>query len=56
MGMMKHNDVKSLRVIRMEVPCCSELTRIAREALEKSGKGIKIEELVATIDGNLKTA
>jgi len=56
MGMMKHNDVKSLRVIRMEVPCCSELTRIAREALEKSGKGIKIEELVVTIDGNLKTA
>jgi len=56
MGMIRHNDVKSLKVVRMEVPCCSELARIAREALEKSGKGIEMEELVVTIDGNLKTA
>jgi len=54
MGMVKHNDVRSLKVVRMEVPCCSELARIAREALEKSGKEIKMEELVITIDGNLK--
>jgi len=54
MGMIKHNDVRSLKVVRMEVPCCSELAKIAREALERSGKEINLEEFIITIDGNIK--
>lgn len=56
MGMIKHNNVPSIKVVRMEVPCCSDLTRIAREALEKSGKKLNIEELIVTIDGEIRTA
>lgn len=56
MGMMKHNNISSIKVVRMEVPCCSDLTRIAREALEKSGKKLNIEELIVTINGKIKTA
>lgn len=54
MGMIKHNNISSIKVVRMEVPCCSDLTKIAREALEKSGKKLNIEELVITIDGDMK--
>ncbi|MEM4653249.1 MAG: 4Fe-4S binding protein [Candidatus Nezhaarchaeales archaeon] len=55
MGMIRHNDVLSIKVVRMEVPCCSDLVRITREALERSGKKLSVEELIVTIDGKIRT-
>ncbi|MCR5539020.1 MAG: 4Fe-4S binding protein, partial [Lachnospiraceae bacterium] len=34
----KNNDIKSLTVVRMEVPCCGGLQRAAEDALKHSGK------------------
>jgi ferredoxin len=56
MGVIKHNNVSSVKVVRMEVPCCSGLASIAHEALEKSGKRLEAEELIITIDGKPKAA
>ncbi|MCS7139840.1 MAG: 4Fe-4S binding protein [Candidatus Nezhaarchaeota archaeon] len=50
-GMLKRNEVPSLKVVRMEVPCCSRLTSIVAEALRLSGKRINLEENVIGIDG-----
>jgi Pyruvate/2-oxoacid:ferredoxin oxidoreductase delta subunit len=45
--------LKSLTVIRMEVPCCSGLVRIAQQAIAKSGKNIPFEEVVVSIRGEI---
>ncbi len=50
---LKNNDVKSLTVVIMEVPCCYGLVHVARQALEQSGKNIPFEELVIGIKGDL---
>lgn len=44
-------DVKSIHVVYMEVPCCAGLVHIAREALEKSGKGVPFEAVMIGIRG-----
>ena len=49
-------DVKSLKVVHMEVPCCHGLVHIAREALKKEGKDIPLELVKVGIKGEvLKT-
>lgn len=48
------NDIKSITVLRMEVPCCGGLERAAITALENSGKSIPFRVVTITIDGNQK--
>lgn len=45
------NDIKSITVAIMEVPCCRGLDIIVREALAKSGREIPLESLVIGING-----
>ncbi len=47
------NSVKSLTVVRMEVPCCSGITQAARKALEISGKDISYKEINVGVNGVL---
>jgi hypothetical protein len=44
--------IKSLTVLRMEVPCCGGMTVILREALKKSGKNIPFSEIVISVKGD----
>ena len=37
------NDIKSVTLVRMEVPCCGGLVRMTEEALKLSGKAEKIK-------------
>ncbi|MBQ6971692.1 MAG: 4Fe-4S binding protein, partial [Synergistaceae bacterium] len=37
------NDVKSVTLVRMEVPCCGGLVRMTQEAIRLSGKEIPLE-------------
>lgn len=48
-----NNDIKSILVAHMEVPCCSGLLKIVREALEASGKSIPFAAVKVGIQGNL---
>jgi len=45
------NDIKSITVAIMEVPCCRGLDVMTREALRLSGKEIPIESVIIGIDG-----
>jgi len=47
--------IKSLKVLRMEVPCCGGMTMILREALKKSGKNIPFTEIVIGVKGDKLT-
>ena len=53
---MKQNDVRSLTVANMEVPCCSGLRRIAEIAIEQSGKLIPTQNLVVSVKGDITRA
>jgi ferredoxin len=50
---LKKSNLKSLTVVRMEVPCCSGLTSIAKKALILSETGISLREIVVGIDGKI---
>jgi Pyruvate/2-oxoacid:ferredoxin oxidoreductase delta subunit len=50
---LKQNNVRSLTVANMEVPCCSGLRRIAEIALKQSGKMIPSQSLVVSVKGEI---
>lgn len=50
---IKMSNIKSLKVIHMEVPCCYGLVHIAKEALSKSGKDIPFEDVTIGIRGEV---
>jgi len=50
---LKHSGIKSLTVVHMEVPCCFGFVHAAREALERSGLSIPLEEVVITRQGEI---
>ncbi len=53
---IKMNELNSLTVIHMEVPCCSGLTYIAKEAIAHSGAKMSFEDITIGLQGNvLKT-
>lgn len=45
------NNIKSVTVAIMEVPCCRGLDIMVREALQKSGKEIPFESIIIGING-----
>ncbi len=52
---LRHSSVKSLTVVRMEVPCCSGLVYMARQAMQLSGNDIPFKEVIISIKGDLKS-
>jgi NAD-dependent dihydropyrimidine dehydrogenase PreA subunit len=51
---LRQTDIKSLSVLRMEVPCCSGLTRLAMQAILSSNKDIPFKETIISIKGDIK--
>lgn len=47
------NDVKSVTVVRMEVPCCGGLEQAAKNALQRSGKFIPWQVVTVSVDGQI---
>lgn len=52
-AIIAYNDVKSLTVLRMEVPCCGGLANAAKNALIKSGKMIPWNIITISTDGEI---
>jgi NAD-dependent dihydropyrimidine dehydrogenase PreA subunit len=52
--MFAQGGIKSLTIAIMEVPCCSGLTAIVRQALANSGADIPLEIVTVGIGGELK--
>jgi ferredoxin len=47
----KLNDIKSITIAHMEVPCCFGTLRVIEEALKMSGKNIPVETTVISVRG-----
>lgn len=50
---IRNNDIKSVTIVRMEVPCCGGLEMAAKRALQDSGKFIPWQVFTISIDGNI---
>ena len=48
------SDVKSITVLKMEVPCCGGIAVAARQALAASGRQIPYQEVTIGIQGQIK--
>ncbi len=52
-AILAENDIKSLTIVRMEVPCCGGLAHAATEALKASGKFIPWQVVTISVDGSI---
>lgn len=50
---IKNNDIKSVTVVRMEVPCCGGIENAAKKAIKNSGKFIPWQVVVISTDGSI---
>ncbi len=50
---LKNNDIRTLTIVRMEVPCCGGIENAAKNALKRSGKFIPWRVVTVTTDGKL---
>jgi ferredoxin len=50
---LKQNNIASITVVHMEVPCCSGLKWAVNKALEQSGKQIPVKEYEVKIGGEI---
>ncbi|MEA4999269.1 MAG: 4Fe-4S binding protein [Candidatus Limiplasma sp.] len=52
-AILKQNDIRSLTVVRMEVPCCGGIEYAVRDALQASGKMIPWQVVTISTDGRV---
>ena len=52
-AILTNNDIKSLTIVSMEVPCCGGLAQAAVNALRNSGKMIPWEIVTLSVDGRI---
>ena len=50
---IKNNNIESVTIVRMEVPCCGGLEMAAKKALQESGKFIPWQVVTISIDGKI---
>ena len=50
---LRENDIKSVTIVRMEVPCCGGLEIAAKKALQASGKFIPWQVVTLSLDGRI---
>lgn len=50
---IRHNDIQSVTIVRMEVPCCGGLEYAAKTALQNSGKFIPWQVVTLSTEGEI---
>lgn len=53
---IRTNDIKSVTILRMEVPCCGGLETAVKKALQESGKFIPWQTVTISVDGKILDA
>ena len=48
---IEKNSIRSITVVRMEVPCCGGMERAVKKALESSGKTLPLEVVTISVQG-----
>ncbi len=52
-AIIKNNNIKSVKVVRMEVPCCGGIENAAKRAIMESGKFIPWQVITISTDGKI---
>lgn len=52
-AILSSNDIKSVTILRMEVPCCGGIVRAAEGAVSDSGKDIPVRTVIISTDGEI---
>jgi len=52
-AIIKNNNIKSVKVVRMEVPCCGGIENAVKKALQESGKFIPWQVITISTDGKI---
>lgn len=52
-AIIQNNNIQSVTIVRMEVPCCGGLEMAAKKALQSSGKFLPWQVITISIDGNI---
>ena len=50
---VKRNNIRSITVARMEVPCCGGIEHAVSKSVTVSGKNIPVAVRIITTDGNV---
>lgn len=53
-AIIANNNIKSVTIIRMEVPCCGGIENAAKRAIQASGKFLPWQVVTITTDGRIK--
>lgn len=51
---LKNNNIKSITVVRMEVPCCGGIVNAVKQAMLKSETIVPFNEVIISTDGRIK--
>lgn len=52
-AILANNDITSVTIVRMEVPCCGGLEMAAKKAIQDSGKFLPWQVVTVSIDGEI---
>ena len=52
-AIISNNNIKSVKIVRMEVPCCGGIENAVKKALQKSGKFIPWQVVIISTDGKI---
>lgn len=50
---LKNNNIKSVKIVRMEVPCCGGIENAVKRALQASGKFLPWQVITISTDGRI---
>lgn len=50
---IRNNDIQSVTIVRMEVPCCGGLEMAAKRAIQQSGKFLPWQVVTISVDGEI---
>ena len=53
-AIIANNNIKSVTIVRMEVPCCGGIEHAAKRAIQASGKFLPWQVVTITTDGRIK--
>ena len=52
-AIIKNNNIKSVTIVRMEVPCCGGIENAAKRAIQDSGKVLPWQVVTISTDGRI---
>ncbi|MCF6305900.1 MAG: 4Fe-4S binding protein [Rhodobacteraceae bacterium] len=52
-SIFKENSIKSITMVKMEVPCCTGLVNLIEKALKLSGKNVILKEYTLSLQGEI---